>query len=46
MSEMNRYNFSRRMVDHRYPIDFFYGINKAPWTPNWIMATRNWLIGG
>ena len=34
------------MVDHRYPVDFFSSINKQPWTPDWILATRNWMIGG
>ena len=44
--QLNRYNFSRRVVDHRYPHDFFYSINKSPWSAQWILATRNWMIGG
>jgi hypothetical protein len=43
---INKYNFSRRMVDHRYPYDFFKSINQPKWTLENFFAARTHLIGG
>ncbi|KRX06530.1 hypothetical protein PPERSA_05143 [Pseudocohnilembus persalinus] len=43
-SVINRYNFSRRVVDHRQPYDLNHAINKAPLTPEWYKSTKQRFI--
>ena len=41
---IDRYNFSRRVVDHRIPYDLNYAINKPVLSRSWISAWKNkWI---
>lgn len=40
----DRYNFSRRVVDHRIPHDLNHAVNQNPLTPLWYKATKQRFI--
>jgi len=42
---INRYNYSRRVVDHRWHHDFNYAQNKAPLTKAWLGSAKQRMIG-
>ncbi len=42
---IDKYNFSRRVVDHRKPFDFNLAINKAPWSKGWRLTKKNMFLG-
>lgn len=42
---VDRYNFSRRVVDHRQPYDLNFSINKPVGSLLWIKAFKQRVIG-
>lgn len=42
---IDKYNFSRRVVDHRAPFDVNYAINQGPWSKGWRLTTKNIFLG-
>ena len=44
-SFINRYNFSRRVVDHRQPYDLNFSINKPVGSGLWFKAWKQRIIG-
>ena len=42
---IGKYNFSRRMVNHRVPYDFNYAKEMSFWNSNWRINMKNNLIG-
>jgi len=42
---VNRYKYSRRVVDHRCHYDFNYAQNKAPFTRAWLGSAKQRMIG-
>lgn len=42
---IDKYNFSRRVVDHRIPHDFNHAMNQPYFTRPWMMAWRQNFIG-
>ena len=42
---VGKYNFSRRMVNHRVPYDFNYAKEMSFWNANWRINIKNNIIG-
>jgi len=43
--EIRKFNFSRRMVDHRIPYDFNFSINKPILTKPWLGSAKQRFLG-
>lgn len=42
---IDKYNFSRRVVDHRVPYDLNHAINKPYFSLPWLQATKKRMVG-